>query len=145
MAMATSVEVTVPGDVEHLASLRDCVETFCDQLGQLPNFTMAVVLSVDEAATNVVMHGYGQCVGDVQLQVSVVDGSLVVRLTDTAPPYDPTQAPTPDISAPIEDRAIGGLGIHLIRNNMDVVAHRITEAGGNELTLTKRLAAPQGA
>ncbi len=143
--MATSVEMTVPGDVEHLASLRDCVETFCDQLGQPPDFTMALMLSVDEAATNVVMHGYEHCVGDIQIQVAVTDGSLVVRLTDTAPPYDPTQAPAPDINAPIEERAIGGLGIHLIRSNMDIVAHRVTEAGGNELTLTKRLAAPQGA
>lgn len=145
MATATSVEMTVPGDVEHLASLRDCVEAFCDQLGLPPNLTMAVMLSADEAATNVVMHGYQQRPGNVHLRVAVMGEDLVVRLTDTAPPYDPTRAATPDINAPIEERAIGGLGIHLIRNNMDVVAHRVTEAGGNELTLIKRLAAPQGA
>ena len=65
--------------------------------------------------------------------------TLVICLRDEASPFDPTSIPAPDLTVPLEQRATGGMGIHLIRQIMDKVTHRVTSQGGNELLLMKRL------
>jgi serine/threonine-protein kinase RsbW len=97
-----------------------------------------VVLAVDEAATNIILHGYQGQEGIIEIEVEQEGDALVVRLRDEAVPFDPTSVPLPDLTVPLEQRAPGGLGIYLIRQVMDEVAYRITSQGGNELTLVKR-------
>jgi anti-sigma regulatory factor (Ser/Thr protein kinase) len=63
---------------------------------------------------------------------------LVICLRE-APPFDPANIPAPDLTVPLEQRADGGMGIHLIRQVIDQIVHRITSGGGNELLLVKRL------
>jgi anti-sigma regulatory factor (Ser/Thr protein kinase) len=56
-----------------------------------------------------------------------------------APPFDPTRVPDPDLTLPLEERPLGGLGIYLIRQSVDKMVYRAVPEGGNELTLVKRL------
>jgi anti-sigma regulatory factor (Ser/Thr protein kinase) len=63
---------------------------------------------------------------------------LVVRLRDEAAPFDPTSASPLDVTLPPEQRVLEGMGIHLIRQAVDEMTHRITLQQGNELTLVKR-------
>ena len=59
-------------------------------------------------------------------------------IADDGRPFDPlTEAPEPDLESAIEDRPIGGLGVHLVRTMMDEVRYR-REEGKNRLTLVKR-------
>jgi serine/threonine-protein kinase RsbW len=97
-----------------------------------------VVLAVDEAATNIILHGYQGQEGIIEIELAQEGDALVVRLRDEAIPFDPTTVPPPDLTLPLEQRAPGGLGIYLIRQVMDEVMHRITSEGRNELTLVKR-------
>lgn len=97
-----------------------------------------VVLAVDEAATNIILHGYQGQEGIIEIEVVQEGDALVVRLRDETVPFDPTSVPPPDLTVPLEQRAPGGLGIYLIRQVMDEVMYRITSQGGNELTLVKR-------
>jgi serine/threonine-protein kinase RsbW len=69
------------------------------------------------------------------------DGRAVVTIEDAAPHFDPADAPTPDLDAPLEDRAEGGLGWHLVRQFMDEVIREAVPGGGNMLTLVTHLPA----
>ena len=69
-----------------------------------------------------------------------LDGKCVnVRITDDGPQFDPFQQAAPDTTLSIEDRSIGGLGIHLVRELMDDVSYE-RRNGNNVVTLVKRLA-----
>lgn len=136
--MGTIERLSVPSDVVQLAVIRDTVERFCEEQEMDPGSVMKVLLSVDEAATNVVMHGYEGTTGQIEVELEAADGGVILRLRDTAPAFDPLSIPPPDLDVPLEERQIGGLGIHLIRNSMDEVSYRRTEAGENELTMVKR-------
>ncbi|MBL7066986.1 MAG: ATP-binding protein [Candidatus Marinimicrobia bacterium] len=58
-------------------------------------------------------------------------------MEDDSNPYDPANAPTPDVNACLEDRKIGGLGIYLIKNMMDEIKHS-TKNGKNKLIVTRK-------
>jgi serine/threonine-protein kinase RsbW len=98
-----------------------------------------LVQAVDEAATNIVVHGYARRGGAIDIEARLVDEQIVIVLSDTAPSFDPTSVPEPDLSVPPLRRRPGGMGIHLIRLATDSMVHRARPGGGNILTLTRSL------
>jgi anti-sigma regulatory factor (Ser/Thr protein kinase) len=64
-----------------------------------------------------------------------------VTITDRSPPFDPADAPVPDLDLPAEQRRIGGLGWHLVKHMIDRIEYR-SEDGINRLTLVKHMRAP---
>jgi serine/threonine-protein kinase RsbW len=125
-------------ELKNLGKIRDFVEIAATALGFTADLVPNTQLAVDEAATNIMLHGYQGQGGRFELEVERVENDLVIRLRDEAAPFDPTTLPSPDLTLPLSQRPIGGLGVHLIRQTMDEVVHRVTAAGGNELTLIKR-------
>jgi anti-sigma regulatory factor (Ser/Thr protein kinase) len=59
-------------------------------------------------------------------------------LIDDAPLFDPTAVPPPDINLPLEERPLGGLGVHMMRQLTDELLYRVNSAGQNELIFVKR-------
>jgi serine/threonine-protein kinase RsbW len=94
-------------------------------------------LAVEEAVTNVIMHGYRRDTGKILITCRTTRGRVEVQIEDTAPPFDPLSIPEPDITGEIEDRKIGGLGFFLIRRVMDDVVYRY-EDGKNILVMIKK-------
>jgi serine/threonine-protein kinase RsbW len=137
--MTTTGPLCLAAELENLAVIRSFVRESAAALGVGPAGTSDVVLAVDEAATNVIVHGYRGRQGTIEIEVAREAMDVVVRVRDNAPPFDPTGAPSPDVTRPLEERLPGGLGIYLIRQYMDEVVHRITSQGGNELILRKRI------
>ena len=62
-----------------------------------------VLLAVDEAATNVVVHGYQGREGVIEIEVLREGDALVIRLRDEAEPFDPTSLPPPDLAVPLAE------------------------------------------
>jgi serine/threonine-protein kinase RsbW len=135
----SSASLHIAANLENLAAIRGFVEETARALGIAPATVTEVVLAVDEAATNTVVHGYRSKSGTIDIEMKREGETLLICLRDEASPFDPTAVSTPDITVPLEQRVAGGLGIHLIRQIMDEVTHRITSQGGNELGLVKRL------
>jgi len=136
--MKPSISLHIAAELKNLAAICLFVEEVATALGVDPAIIPDVVLAVDEAASNIIIHGYQGQGGAVEIEVGQEGDALVIRLRDEAAPFDPTTVPAPDLTVPLEQRAVGGLGIHLIRQVMDEMAHRVTPQGGNELTLVKR-------
>jgi len=98
-------------------------------------------LAVEEAITNVIVHGYEERgeQGEIVITCRATKGMVEIQIEDTAIPFDPLSLPEPDITASVEDRKIGGLGIFLIRQVMDGIVYR-HENNKNILVLVKRRA-----
>lgn len=136
---ASSASFRVLAKSENLAAIRRFVAETTAALGIDPATVADIVLAVDEAASNVVVHGYQGQPGIIEIEVKRERDTLLICLRDEASLFDPTRVPAPDTTMPLEQRASGGLGIHLIRQIMDEATHRTTSQGGNELILVKRL------
>ncbi|MFH0967002.1 MAG: ATP-binding protein [Methanobacteriota archaeon] len=97
-----------------------------------------IQLAVEEAVTNVVMHGYDGEPGNISIWCKTSQNRVIITITDTGSPFDPTTIPPANIIADLDNRNIGGLGVHLIRSVMDEVTYS-RDGGKNQLTLVKKL------
>jgi serine/threonine-protein kinase RsbW len=122
---------------KNLAALRDFVEQTATVWRADPDAIPNVVLAVDELATNIMVHGYAGQPGEIEVELRLEGHDLVIHLRDQARQFDPTRVPPPDMTLPLEQRPIGGVGLHIVRQVMDEIRYRPL-GGGNELTLIKR-------
>jgi len=81
-------------------------------------------LVLEELLTNLVFHAYKGNDGSAEVQCSAEGGTFCLRFVDEGPPFDPLKRPPPDLSKPLEQRQIGGLGIHLVKNMADRLEDR---------------------
>jgi serine/threonine-protein kinase RsbW len=138
--MIASRSLLVPeAGLADLAAIRAFVQEQAFAFGLDAAAAQDLVLVVDEVSANVLRHGYRGRPGPIEIEVSGDTEDVVIKLRDEAPAFDPTRWPTPDVDAPFDQRAPGGLGIHLTRLCVDRMVHRERPGGGNELTLILRL------
>jgi anti-sigma regulatory factor (Ser/Thr protein kinase) len=128
----------IPADTDRLAAVRSFLRETAAARGVRPDAVPDVVQAVDESVCNIIVHGYRGEPGYVEIGVDREGDDLVVRLRDQAPAFDPTSVPAPDLELPLEARRPGGMGVHLARQLMDEVRHRVPPGSGNELRLVKR-------
>ncbi|WP_201981931.1 ATP-binding protein [Hymenobacter rubidus] len=115
---------TFPGTLDSLEGIRLVVKEQAQQAGLAKKPTYALLLAVDEIATNIITHGYDENGGSgpVDVLISHADGKLSVTLEDDAVAFDPLKHTLPDeqfFAQPLENRPIGGMGIHLTLNGVD--------------------------
>jgi serine/threonine-protein kinase RsbW len=96
-------------------------------------------LAVDEASSNVIVHGYREQGGDIEICLHHSPDTVTVVIRDYAPSFDPTAVACPDLGHTLLDELPGGLGLSLIRQAVDALQYCIAADGANELTLTKSL------
>ncbi|MGC2854881.1 ATP-binding protein [Novispirillum sp. DQ9] len=128
----------LPAELPRVAEVQALVEAACEAADMPPGKTFKLSMAVEELLTNVVTHGAARA-GDRPVRMSATVGragdALVVELSDDAPAFDPFKdAKAAALDASIDDRPIGGLGVHLVRTMVDEVtyAHR---DGRNVVTL----------
>ena len=91
---------------------------------------------------NVVMHGSrAGHVPLVEVSLALCDGCLTLRIEDDGPSFDPLSLAAPDVTASLEERRVGGLGVYLVRQMMDAVSYQRL-GGRNQLSMTKRVREP---
>ena len=134
----------VPSDVDRLAEVRAFVRAAVLDFGGSARIAEDLVQAVDEAACNVMLHGYGGTPGEVEIEAALRDRRIEITLADRAPAFDPTAAPDVDTTKPPVSRRPGGMGmgVHLLRTMTDEVRHHVRPDGGNELTLVRSIDNP---
>jgi anti-sigma regulatory factor (Ser/Thr protein kinase) len=99
----------------------------------------ALTLALDEVLTNTISYGYDdELEHDIEITFAVDPGEIVITVRDDGRAFNPLERETPDLDAPVEERTIGGLGIHLVRNFMDDLAYE-RQGNWNVFTMRKRL------
>jgi serine/threonine-protein kinase RsbW len=104
--------------------------------------TFACDLALGEILTNVISYGFDDGrEHEIVVRLSIERGEVVVEVEDDGRAFDPLSASTPDLDAPLAERPVGGLGLHLVQSVMDVVEHQ-RRHGRNLLRLRKAVGAP---
>ncbi len=131
----------VPAALESLGIISDHVVACARAAGLDDHAVWEMQLAVDEAATNIIIHAYGDhdLDGSLIVQSVLSADEFTVHLHDQGVPFDPDYVPPPDLTSPVEDRKTGGLGIYLMRRLMDRVDFQFDVDGYNIVTLVKRL------
>ena len=130
--------LTVPAATDRLGEVTAFIDAFLEEHGCAPKTQMQIDLSAEEIFTNIASYAYPDRDGTAQIRLSEAAGVVTLVFTDSGLPYDPLQGREPDITLSAEDRPIGGLGIMLVKKNMDAVFYRYVN-GKNVLTLKKRI------
>ncbi|NJD19100.1 MAG: ATP-binding protein [Gemmatimonadetes bacterium] len=144
--MAALEPLALPAVLDSLAELRAFARRASEAAGLEEGRRYALELAVDEIATNVILHGYGAPDPSRRVWISaeLEGGALRILLEDDGTPYDPREHRMPseeELSAPLEDRPIGGLGIMLALGGVDAFDYR-TREGRNVNVFEMRL--PRG-
>ena len=127
--------IVMRNDIEQIPTLAEWVESL-----NIPmSLNMPVNLALEEAVSNVMLYAYpGRNDGKVFVEYVQSEGRMIFTISDSGVPFDPTKKEKPDITLSAEERAIGGLGIHLVRELMDSIQYERVDSK-NVLTLVKSL------
>ena len=134
-----SRSITLPNDIEQVPQLAAFVEEVCEEIELDMSTSMSINLAIEEAVVNVMSYAYPPGTeGNVTIEAMANEVQLKIIITDSGKPFDPTTKEKIDTTLPAEERMIGGLGIHLVREIMDSINYERTN-GKNVLTLRKKL------
>ena len=129
------LEATLPGGDDALARASKFLDGVAEACDIPPEVLINLRIALDEIVTNIVKYGRSR---EIRLRCAVREESLETTIEDDGVAFDPLLAPAPDIGAPLADRAVGGLGIHFVKNLMSSVDYeRVGDR--NRLTLVQSL------
>lgn len=133
---------SVTGDAAQLSTLTRFLQEFWSAEDLPPAETVSFELALEEIFMNVVMHGSpAGRVPRVEVSLALCDGCLTLMIEDDGPSFDPLSLAAPDVTASLEERRVGGLGVYLVRQMMDTVCYQRLGAH-NQLSMTKRVREP---
>lgn len=131
--------ITLDNDIEQVPTLADFVDQVCEEVGIDLAVAIQMNLAMEEAVVNVMSYAYPEeTEGHVTIEATDADHVLTFTITDSGKPFDPTAKAEVDTTLSAEERPIGGLGIHLVRQLMDSVNYERSD-GKNILTLRKKI------
>jgi serine/threonine-protein kinase RsbW len=138
--MSDSVSCSIRNDLRELGSVNDALGSFCARHAITGETVSEMEIALEEVVTNVMKHGYaGEGEHEIRVSIGLEDGQLVLAVEDDGREFNPLEQPPPDLDLPIEERPIGGLGIHLVITLMDKVEYK-REDEMNRLVMRKRVA-----
>jgi len=131
--------VRIENDLSEIAKVDEKLDEFAEQFGLPPAIAATFHIIFDDLLNNVISYGFNDEQRHfIDISLELTANSLIVSIADDGVPFDPLTKATPDTTLSIEDRQIGGMGIHLVINMVDDINYQRT-ADKNVLTLTKSL------
>ena len=119
------LELTVPNRLSENLRVKRHFDTFAEDYGIPEKVRLKMNVVFDELLTNIISYAYqDNKEHDIKIKVELSADRLKVSMVDGGIPFNPLGVETPNMALPIEERKIGGLGIHLVRNMMDKVSYR---------------------
>ncbi len=126
---------TIIADTAKLHGVRKAVTGFIGSSVERSE-TAKIVLAVDEAVANIIIHGYRRdSKGEICIEMESDSSGLRFIITDMAPHFNPLELEPQDIDGYLDSGKAGGLGVDITRRMMDVQYEKI-ETGGNRLILS---------
>ena len=132
-------EIKIANNVDEIHRLADFVEELGAELDLSPAMVMSINLALEEAVVNIILYAYPQDqLHEIRLKVTASGQQLIFLLSDSGMSFDPTRVPEPDVTLPLEERPVGGMGVFLIRKIMNEVTYERI-GGENKLTMKKNI------
>lgn len=134
-----SRSVVLKNDIEEIRTMSAFLEEISSELNLSMENTFNINLAIEEAVTNIILYAYPQGEEhDFILSADYAENQITFRLIDSGKEFDPTARPDVDVTLPLEERPIGGLGIFFMRQIMKTVEYQRVD-GKNILTMVKNL------
>ena len=131
-------------DFSDLAAIREFVAQAGHDLGLDEEMIPDLQLAVDEICANVIEHGYnGQC-GEIEITIEPVPDGVQTQVRDWGVAFEPQKVPVPNVTEPLEQRRLGGLGLFLVRQMVDDLRFEFDAQRGNIVTMVKRFQSKEG-
>ncbi len=132
-------KIVIVNNVEELPVLSERIEEIGEKWNWPIHFTMNINLVLEEAVSNIIFYAFSDKEShNIDISVKMVNAKVTIEIEDEGIPFDPTLRKEPDITLPIQERPIGGLGIFLILRMMDTVGYK-RKNNKNILTLIKKI------
>ena len=133
--MSDSLSQTIGNTLTSLSPLTTAVNRFMDQHTLPDEAIFRVNLAIEEIVTNIIKYGYDDTdPHTITVNLALFPDTIHLQLKDDGHPFDPLQMPEPDIHMPLDQRKVGGLGLHLVRETVSHIAYR-RENGANILDM----------
>ena len=136
--MTTTLAVSFKNQLAEIERLGEVLTAFAQQQGWSPQFLFETNIALEELLTNIISYGYeDEHEHTIALRLSDAINELTVEMEDDGRPFNPLEKPDPDVTLPLEEREVGGLGIYLVRQFMTDLAYQRAE-GKNRIMLKKK-------
>lgn len=120
----TTLTLDLCNDLAELERLYDEVDAFGQAHSLSAEVQHAIQLALGELVSNVIRHAYtDSCEHHIQVKVTVQPGEVVVEIEDDGCAFNLLERPPVELDVPLEQRKVGGLGVHLVREMMDRVEY----------------------
>ena len=136
--MSQAFELSIEASLDNLQEIRQFIDRAGAGLGVNKEALEDLRLVVDEAVTNVVLHGYNGSGGSVDISVDQDSDAVVIHIRDQAKSFDDSDVSEPQLDTSLSERPFGGMGLFLINKMTDEAEFRSLPGKGNELRLVKR-------
>jgi len=133
-------EWTFEATIDRIPWLTEQVDAVLEGLDCPMKAQMQIDVAIDELLANIASYAYAPGTGEVTVRLDFNADARVVSITfiDAGVAYDPLAKPDPDVTQDISKRAVGGLGIFLVKKTMDDMRY-VRREGHNCLTILKRI------
>ncbi len=133
-------EISVESVAENIESVTSFINAELEAFDCPQKARIQIDVAADELFANIVQHAYVPNTGTVTVKVAVSGEDRVARITfiDSGKPFDPLSVPEPDITLPVEQRGVGGLGLFLVKKTMDDLIYEYKD-GKNIVTIVKSI------
>ena len=136
--MSGQLKLKVETDPSELERISAAVEDIGQRENWSAQFVFRVNLVLEELGLNIMNYGHEEGLHEFDITLTSDEDVLTIEITDDGRPFDPlSDAPEPDLDASVDDRRVGGLGLHLVRTMVDEMSYR-REQDKNHLTLVTR-------
>lgn len=142
--MAREMTLVLRNSLSEIPRIAEAVEHFFESNALPPAAQMHVTLSLDELATNAITYGFPDHVEHdtaITIRLRMQENELVAIMEDCGKSFDPLSVQPPDTELGLDEREIGGLGVHFVREFMTHVEYQRVD-GLNRLTMRKTLVGP---
>ena len=135
-------ELTIEANVKSLDNVLDFINEELEKADCPPKIQVQIDIAVEELYVNIAHYAYTPNVGNAKILLDVNQEteprSVSITFIDTGTPYNPLAKPDPDVTLPLEEREVGGLGIYMVKKSMDNITYEYKD-GQNILTIEKNL------
>ena len=126
-------------DLSELNSVLVYIRERLESVSCTERAVMEIQIAAEEVFVNIARYAYGTGDGKVSVDAQVTSETAVITFSDGGTPFDPLKKADPDITLPVSERAVGGLGIFMAKKLMDNISYEYRD-GQNVLTMKKILA-----
>lgn len=131
-------ELNIAAKVDNLEEVISFIEGQLEMAGCPMKIMMQINIAVEEIFVNIAHYAYGDNEGNALIKTEIVEDKMKITFIDSGVPYNPLAKEDPDVTLPLEERPVGGLGIFMVKKIMDEMYYEYSE-GKNILVIEKNL------